>query len=176
MRGKSPSHLRRAALGLACSLLHGAPPFLACGGMIARASSQVTFQTMLIGVHVQHALELAHHVDIELVDDFLLRWRLDWRHVGDDAGHFLWHAAPAEVLEEFGCSHDRLESGRAIEKATSRVASVFTPTAIVRGERQIQGEQRRRWGRVLSRVPAIGTALCGGPEKFYLNLKSSSYQ
>lgn len=73
--------------------------------MFARASSQFTFQAMLIGVRIQHALELAHHVDIELVDDFLLRWRLDWRHVGDDGSHFLWRAAPTEAAEQIGYSH-----------------------------------------------------------------------
>lgn len=62
-----------------------------------------------IGIDIQHALELAYHVGVELVDHLLLRGRVGRRHISDDGGHFLWRAAPAEVPEEFDCSHGHLE-------------------------------------------------------------------
>nr|WP_314626838.1 hypothetical protein [uncultured Janthinobacterium sp.] len=64
-----------------------------------------------IGIGIQHALELANHINVELVDDLLLCGRFGWRRVCDDGGHFLWRTAPAEVLEEFDCSHGHLEVG-----------------------------------------------------------------
>jgi hypothetical protein len=117
MRGKSPSHLRRMALGMNSSLFHGAPHFQACGGMIARASGHFTFQKMLIGVHIQHALELAHHVDIQRVEHYLLRGWLDRRQVGDDGGHFLRCAAPTNAAEQLDYCHHCLATWPENKKA-----------------------------------------------------------
>ena len=77
--------------------------------------------SQLVALRIQHALELAHHDNVELVDDLLLCGRFGWRRVCDDGGHFLLRAAPAEAAEKLGSGHDRLVTWRLkTEKPESR--------------------------------------------------------
>src|SRR5450830_173172 len=70
-----------------------------------------------IGIGIQHALELTHHIGVELLDYLLLRGRVGRRHVIDDGGHFLWRTAPTKAAEQLGYSHHCLATWPENKKA-----------------------------------------------------------
>lgn len=137
MRGKSPSHLRRAAPGLDSSLLHGAPPFQACGGMLARASGQFSFvrrvrrasgaqqrsmpspaRSAPLPAWVENRAPACGAPGSREPSGVVFVWFQTWR--------------PRKWARNRKSPHER--------------ASVFAPTAIVRGGRLIQDEHILCWG------------------------------
>ncbi|WP_402718473.1 hypothetical protein [Janthinobacterium rivuli] len=51
-------------------------------------------------VQLKHALDLAYHVDVELIYDFLVRGRLGRRYIGNNCDDLDGIAPPAEAAEQ----------------------------------------------------------------------------